>query len=290
MDDPHHPLFERYPLIGRRMLSTGPAPVPYHVYDGSCTLLGGTAALSAVNHLLRAEQVTPLVDSAGRALMGVWVCDFRQASLGLHRELQVAFFVSRRPVEAIPAHPLAVLRLLAFDHRARMLAYRIWNDRPAPVAYNREVLGLDARQGVGEISLDRAAARLAFSFFDGESGDAVFGGEVRALRRTTPRAFFALINAFGLSGMRQFLALPWIPVQVVNPIGETLTHNAEAQAYAAAEAVVLQLYDPAYDSIRFAGESFQALDFQPTFVEHMDGFRFVYLNPHNAGDRAFNRA
>jgi len=79
-----HPLFRRFPLDGSASIATGPVCTPYHVYDGYSLFIGGTADLSSVRRLLAPESVVPLADEAGRALMGVWVCNFTRASLGPH--------------------------------------------------------------------------------------------------------------------------------------------------------------------------------------------------------------
>ena len=144
MTNKSHPLFKAYPLDGERQTSVGPVPTPYHVYDGQGVLIGGTADSARVSELLRAERVHPIKMRDGRALMGVWVVDFTDASLGPHKELQFSILVSHEPVAPVEDHPFALLKALFVNPAARMFCYRLWNDSPTAVAYNRELLGLPA--------------------------------------------------------------------------------------------------------------------------------------------------
>ncbi|MFN8372580.1 MAG: thiamine diphosphokinase [Anaerolineae bacterium] len=135
--------FQRYPLyeaddqnakqairysssipLSVRVLSNGArVPVPYHIYDGSLLFIGGTAALNAVSTLLQSESVTPIQTSDGKALMAVWACDFREASLGAHQELQFSLFVSRTPQVVVRPHPFTILDASAFNPVVRMLCH-----------------------------------------------------------------------------------------------------------------------------------------------------------------------
>ena len=105
-----HALFKRYPLHGTAQLSTGEVPMPYHIYRGYGLFIGGTASLPEVRDLLRDEAVTPTQNADGQALMGVWVCDFTDASPGPHHELQLSIFVSPTNSAPISSHPLGYRR------------------------------------------------------------------------------------------------------------------------------------------------------------------------------------
>ena len=124
--------FNRYPITGQRQISTGSVPVPYHVYDGNVLFIGGTADLAKTLTLLQNETVKPLQTSEGRALMGIWVCDFANASLGPHHELQFSIFVqpSGRDIHAVTSHPLSILRLISLDANTLMLCHVSVNRSP----------------------------------------------------------------------------------------------------------------------------------------------------------------
>jgi hypothetical protein len=78
-------------LTSLKRTSAGLLPVPYHIYDGHALFLGGVADLAGVRDLLASEDVVPVSTTYGHALMGVWVIDGTDASLGPHQELQLSF-------------------------------------------------------------------------------------------------------------------------------------------------------------------------------------------------------
>lgn len=126
-----HQLFKQYPLNGATTLSTGAVPTPYHIYDGYGAFIAGTADLAAVQRLLQPEQVIPVQTVAGRALMGIWICDFTNASLGPHQELPFSIFVARQPIRDISSHPLALLAALLARPQLQMMCHGLWNDIPS---------------------------------------------------------------------------------------------------------------------------------------------------------------
>jgi hypothetical protein len=163
--NPHeHALFKRFPLNGSAHLTTGEAPTPYHIYDGYGAFIGGTADFDAVRHLIKNEQVTPARNAAGQGLMGVWVCDFAEASLGPHHELQFSIFVTRGVAPPVSSHPLGLLAAMLTRPDMQMMCHGLWNNTPTVVTYNREVLSLNAR--LAESAIQRDAQRLTFSIKD----------------------------------------------------------------------------------------------------------------------------
>lgn len=272
-----HPLFDQYPLSGEVELTTGTVPTPYHIYDGHATFIGGTAELAGVSELLDGERVTPVETTDGHALMGVWVIDATDASLGPHQELQVSFFVSRQPIPPLEPHPFAILSLLLSDHEVKMMAHGLWNDSRMSVAYNREVLGLDPHLMRSEIH--REPERKRFAFDDAETDTLLLKGHVHEANRPPMDVIMPAIRAFGLRNFLRNLSLPTLSVGVVNPITEVLPDNHVAQTYSKSEAMLLQFFDPATDTLALDAGPYADLDFRPAFVEHMAGFKFVYLNP-----------
>jgi hypothetical protein len=279
--NPHdHPLFKQYPLTRQARLSTGEAPVPYHIYSGYGALVGGTADLAAVRQLLQGEQVTPVQTAGGQALMGVWLCDFTDASLGSHTELQFSVFVSREshgPVDAVPDHPLSLLVAMLARPEIQMMCHGLWNNTPGVVAYNRELLGLNARRSESVVARDAQA--LTFQVQDGESGAPVCAGRLSKPRQASPRANLAMLAQMGLGRMQRVAQQPWVSMQVVNPISPALPRNAVAHAFTHNDANVLRYFDPRADSLAIGNAIYQRLQFTPQFVQHMDGFKFVYLSP-----------
>ncbi len=272
-----HPLFKHFALDGQVSLSAGQAPTPYHVYDGHGLFIGGTADLAAVRDLLAPEQVVPVQTGSGKALLGLWVFDFTDASLGAHHELQVSIFVSRQPLEPLSSHPLALLELMLTRPDVKMLCHGLWNNTDRVVAYNREVLALDARLSDSRIESDR----LAFSFAvrDGATRAPVVEGRIHRPQRPSLVANLALISRIGFRPLRSLARQPWLRVPVLNPVGSGLDRNAEADSLTKTEVNVLRYFDPARDHLRFGDERYAPLQFEPQFVQYMEGFKFVYLFP-----------
>jgi hypothetical protein len=281
-DPRQHPLFQRFEVTALAQTSRGMLPVPYHIYDGHALFIGGMAALEPVRDLLAPESVYAVETTDGHALMGVWVIDALNASLGAHQELQFSILVARHPVLKVSSDPFVILRLLQFDPTVRMLCASLWNNTEPVVAYNREILALDAHLMAGEIVRDRERHQKRFAFMD-PLGSRIFSGTVHEAARTGTSAMLLLLRSMG---MRQFIraaTAPWLASQVVNPIG-LLPVNAEAQAYIVNGQQILQTFDPTTDQLEFAHPTSRALAFRGQFVQHMNAFKFVYLNIHNAGE------
>lgn len=271
-----HPLFEQYPLNGEQAISVGRVPTPYQTYDGHGLFIGGTAAYGRITELLQNENIYPMQTTDGRALMGVWVVDFTEASLGPHHELQFSILVSHKPLPAIESHPLTLLKALFTNPAARMFCYGLWNNTATAVAYNRELLGLRAQLSQGTIR--RENGQKTFHFSD-ETGRLLFEGQVQENKQTSFKAGWALARLLGLRQTVRALKQPYLGAKVVNPISELLPFNADAQSFVAADSPVIQFFDMAVDTIAFNPSTVPSFDFQPDFMEHFSPFRFVYLQP-----------
>lgn len=272
----NHQLFQKFPLEGEKEISMGPVPVPYHIYEGHGLLIGGTAELAAVRECLQGEQVEPLQTKEGKALMGIWVCDFSEASLGPHNELQVAIAVSHQPIAPLDAHPLALLKAIFVNPAVRMLCYGLWNNTEKVVAYNRELLGLNTTLNQGEIRRENGIK--SFSFRD-QAGALIFEGQVREAKYTPMRVGWQFFRLLGFRQTMRAARMPYLGTQVVNTISEAIPYNANAPAYLAADSPVVQFFDPVTDVLTFGLEPYRHLGFTPLFLEHFDPFRFVYLTP-----------
>jgi hypothetical protein len=278
-----HPLFDIYPLDGERDISVGPVPTPYHVYDGQGLLVGGTADTARIGALLQKEDVYPIQTRDGRALMGLWVVDFTEASLGPHQELQFTILVSHRPAAPVDDHAFALLKALFVNQDTRMFCHRLWNDSPIAVAYNRELLALPAAPARGTIQC--SAEWFRFRFID-ETDKLLCEGDVRIARRTPLQAGWALLRQFGLRQTLRAFSQPYLEAKVVNPVSESLPYNADAQSFLAADTPVVRFFDRASERIAFGEPYRNAFDFRPQFVEYFSPFRFVYLQPEAKADSA----
>lgn len=285
---PQHPLFQRFPLCGLKSTTRGMLPVPYHIYDGHALFMGGTANLDAVREVLSTENVHPITNTEGKALLGVWVIDATNASLGAHLELQFSIFVSHQPIKPVSAHPLAILELLMFNPGVRLLCHGLWNSTDTVVTYNREVLALNAQMTNGDIVRNPAQQIKTFYFTD-SNGDMIFSGRVSELKRTPSKAIRSMMRLMGFRKFFQAANEGCLESQVVNPTG-ILPLNADAQAYIMNDQQTLQFFNPQTDTLEFGHALYRSFQFQAQFMEHMNGFKFVYLNMHNAGDSAYPSA
>jgi hypothetical protein len=272
-----HPLFQRYPLNGQARLSIGEVPTPYHIYAGYGAFIGGTADFALVQRLLKNEQVVPVQTAHGRALLGIWVCNFTDASLGPHTELQFSVFVAQHRLSDLSAHPLGLLAGMLTRLDVQMLCHGLWNNTPTVIAYNRELLSLDAR--LAESQMVRDGHRFRFVFRDAASDAPIFSGELSQPGRASLRATLALGAQIGFGRARALAQAPWVGMQILNPLGVSLPHNAVAEAYSKNDVNAVRYWNPRADSIQFGDGPYARLQFTPHFIQHMDGFKFVYLNP-----------
>ena len=278
MTAPIHTLFQAYPIRGTTTLSTGEAPsVPYHIYDGYGAFIGGTADLAKVRQLLASEEVTPVQNSDGRALMGIWLCDFTQANLGPHHELQVSIFVGRDEIAPIAPHRISLLAAMLARPDMQMMCHGLWNNSPLVVAYNRELFSLNARLSAG--TFQRSAQALACAVEDAESSAPLIRCKLTHPDSAAFDATFALLRHLGLGRTIQINRQPWVEMQIVNPLGVKLAHNGTARAYTSNATNRVRYFDPQHDELRLDAAPYAALDFHPDFVPDMTGFKFVYEEP-----------
>lgn len=272
-----HALFRQYPPGAPAMLSTGPVPTPYRVYDGTALFIGGRADLAGARELLAGELVVPVATDDGHALMAAWVCEFRDASLGPHHELQLSLFVSKRELPPVSAHPLGLLELMITRPEVGMLCHGLWNDTPPVVAYNRELLGLDARLSSSRI--ERHRDRLAFSVQDAADGAPLVEGELHHVGRPSLGAGLSLVSRVGLRRLMALAREPWIRMPVLSPVAGGPCRNAVAETFTRTDRSVLRRFDVGRDRLALKAARYGALRFEPQFFQCMEGFKFVYLAP-----------
>jgi hypothetical protein len=275
----NHPIFKKYPVRGSTTLWCGEVTKPYTIYDGGGVFIGGTADLISVRQLLRGEHMTPIATQDRRALMGVWICDFTESNLGAHHELQISFFVSEKQFGEVPAHPLALVKLMSLEPNLRMMCHGLWNNTDRVVAFNEELLALPARRAKSMIKADGA---IVFSFdeIDVSGPDKlILRGQLKDAKRNTLDAAFKLTQLIGVSKMNEISKRPMIELSVVNPVCGRMPRNAEAQTFSANDSNALRIWDAKTDRLLWGDVPYHDLDFQPDYVQIFRGARFVYLEP-----------
>lgn len=273
MNSKDHKLFKHYPIQGTETISAGEVPVPYHIYDGYSFFIGGTADLEAVKDLLKDEDLIPIQTNDGKAVMAIWVAKFTSASLNPHHELQISFFVSKNTVPPLTFHPFNAIR--ALNHQdVKMLCYGLWNNTQEVVAYNRELLGLNAR--LTKSNIQRTGEVIKFDFEDVDTKTSIISGSIR--NTPTYSALFAFMSKLGFLNSMKLMFEPWTSIEIVNPKGVMLDVNATAKAFAKSDVNVLHAFDSS-DSLHIDHHLYAPLNFTPDMVQYADGCKFVYLHP-----------
>lgn len=277
MPSSDHPLFKHYPLTGTASISIGEVPLPYQIYNGYGLFIGGVGELEVAQCLLRNEALTPVQTADGKAIVGLWICNFTDASLGPHHELQISFFVSRRPLAPLPNHPLNTLALLLTRRNIHMLCYGLWNNTQQVVAYNRELLSLNAQ--LTSSAITRSRQHISFSFAAADTQQPILTGTIARPQRSSVVAGLALLRSIGFRRSMALTRQPWVSMPVLNPVGVVLNRNAAAETFTHNDVNAVRYYDQRLDRLDFGATPYQALQFMPQCVQYMDGFKFVYLQP-----------
>jgi hypothetical protein len=273
MNSKNQNFFQRYPLQGTETISVGEVPVPYHIYDGYSFFIGGTADLGVVQDLLKHEDLVPIQTMEGKAVMAIWVADFTRASLNSHHELQFSIFVSKTEVSPLKSHPFnAIYALTRTD--IKMLCHGLWNNTKEVVAYNRELLGLNAR--LTKSNIQRNGNTIDFVFEDSESKTPIISGAIKTT--ATSSALFSFMSKLGFRDSLKLMREPWASMDIVNPKGVTLDENATAKAFAKSDVNVLHAFD-SNDSLHIEHPLYKSLNFTPDTVQYTDGCKFIYLHP-----------
>ena len=269
-----HRLFRQYPLSGKARISTGEVPTPYHIYDGFGALIGGTVELGAVRRLLERETFVPVDCGDRRSLMAIWICNFTEASLGPHHELQFSFFTADK-TEGQDAFKLLSLMT---SPSTRMLCHGLWNSTPEVVAYNRELLSLNAHLAGSHVQ--NGAGSLEFAFEDSATRQPLISGNLPRCTRLSLRATWDAMAEIGFRKAWAMALQPWVGLKIMNPTGGVLARNAVAESFTKNQVTVLRYFDPTTDKIVFGNSPYASLEFRPQIVQYMSGFKFVYLEPH----------
>ncbi len=275
MSQGDHPLFDQHPLSGDILLSTGPAPVPYHVYDGHGLLVLGTCETAALDRSFDGQDVHPVLTRAGKGVLVVFICDFPRASHGAHSEFHITALCAPTKGARLSDDPAAALASLATRPEWGVLSLHLWNDAAPVVAYNTEYLGLSAKLMTGKIIKD--ADRVHFAFADAD-GAPLASGAVAFNARSDAGLMMRIMRHLGLRGLWSAARNKTSQAAVINRKSEVIAHNGRATTLTCPDKMVVTAFDPARDQFTLSGP-LSALQFAPLIVEHLWPFRFVYLHP-----------
>lgn len=284
----NHRLFKTYPLDGQVTINGQTVSTPYHIYDGEMVFIGGTAKADVARELLKNERLTPILDTNGDALMAVWVCDFTQANLGAHHELQFSIFASAMPQAPVQAYPFAIFRALVMNPEMMMICHGLWNSTQLVVDYNREHLGLDAHLSTSDIQANDHWR--SFDVKDANTGEALIKGDLIepmiGLKKwdyegiePKGKALRDMMGHLGFGGMMRAMRSPFVHVPVVNTISHLSDKNMVAHTYTKNDNQIVRYFEPILDNLVIQHPRYAPLNFAPAFVQHNRGIRFVYLRP-----------
>ncbi|WP_273727740.1 hypothetical protein [Brucella gallinifaecis] len=144
-------LFQRFPIDGSVVVAGEESTTPYHIYNGTILSLGGTVDGKVAARFLAAENLEPVLDTDGRALAAIWICDFTEANLDAHHELQISFFATRHKEQPLRADAFSFYRALKLIPDLMMVCHGLWNNTQRVVRYNSEHLLLNARLTKSEV-------------------------------------------------------------------------------------------------------------------------------------------
>jgi hypothetical protein len=276
-------LFQQYPLRSLREVPGGSAPVPYHVYNGTVLLIGGTANLPSVRALLDDDSLELVCTTRGEALISLWVCNFTQSSLGPHKILHAGISVALDALPPVEPRPLALLGSILTMPQVGMYCQRTWIDEARVAIYQSELLGLNVHMTQGEFSQDPAGRSVEFEFWDVSDGETLLSGQVRERAYTTPRPALALLRRLGLSGYLQVSRRPKFSLRVVVPLGGRRPagelSERVSQVYWHRQRAVTQFFNPHSDRLVLGSTVYPGIEFHPQFVERLEGFKMVYFLP-----------
>jgi hypothetical protein len=274
-------IFGDHPLDGKITIAGETLSTPYHVMDGAMLLIGGTAEANVASELLLPVDLVPVIDSQGRALAAIWICDFTKANLGPHHELQISLFAAPRPVAPVPASPYAVLRTLVTASPARMVCHGLWNSTERVARYNREYLCLDANISHSEITTGKT--RINFQF-PSEDGHLIADGEFRIGQRQSVRTFWQIMRHVGFSNMLAAMSKPYLTVPVIGTGGPSSDPVVICQTHSFSEKQSIRHFG-ADDRLTIRHPVYRRLGLQPEFVQHLQRIGFVFGRPAPWSDR-----
>jgi hypothetical protein len=276
-------LFQLHPIRSLRKVSGGSAPVPYHVYNGTVLLIGGTADLDSVRALLVDEDLEPICTTRGDAFISLWLCNFNQSSLGPHKILYSGISVALEALPPLKPRPLALLDAILMKPQVGIYWRRAWMDDARAAIYQSELLGLDVYLAQGGYTQDPDRRIMEFEFWEVSEGETLLSGHVRERAYTTPRPALALLRRLGLSGFLQVTRQPKFSLRVVAPCrggdsGSALSERI-SQIYWQGHHAVTQYFNPQNDRLFLSNAVYPDIEFHPQFVERLEGFKMVYLPP-----------
>lgn len=277
-------LFDDYPIDGEVMVSGELLPTPYQIYDGTMWMIGGTVDLDEAQRRLSHAGLQPLCDDSGKALAAMWVCDFKDANLGPHHELQLSLFSTKDASQIVQSHPFALLRALTLDPQIRMICHGLWNNRQRVVDYNNQHLQLNAERASSIV--ERTRGELSFHFSDTGS-EVIAAGRLNVAHHTSMVDAYQLAHLIGIRVMYRHARLPNVHIPVVSLHSEFPHGNVISDTYSHGAKQTIRRTN-ARDNLIIRHPNFVKLGFEPAFIQQISGVEFVFLRPQPLSEKISN--
>ncbi|MGQ5719923.1 hypothetical protein [Pseudochrobactrum asaccharolyticum] len=268
-------LFQRFPIDGSLNIAGALVTTPYHIYDGSMLSLGGTVDGEVATRLLEAEHLSPVLDTNGRALAAIWICNFAEANLGAHHELQVSLFATQLKVQRLKADAFSYFRALTKVPDLMMVCHGLWNDTQRVVQYNSEHLRLNAK--LTQSKMDFSGENWNFKFCD-TFGNIIAEGSIPLLRHQLTKDTWQIAQRMGIRGTLNLLRTPFFEMPVVNTRQNSDTCNHVCVTYTACDKPLIRKTTDE-DMIIIREPIYQNLDFRTAFVQQLKNIGFIFLRP-----------
>lgn len=224
----------------------------------------------------------PILDVNGRAMVAIWIADFRDSNVGPHHELQFSLLGTRASSDSKPGivmadDPYAIFNAFTGVPGIRMVCHGLWNSTKRVVIYNAEHLKLDAHVSQSEISV--SDGRWKFSVSDTETGAQLVEGELSIPASQAAWPMWGVVKQVGFWGTLRSMLSPFVQVPVLNTRSKYSEHGGlVAQTATAPQKQLIREFEEG-DRFVIKHSGYSGLDFKPTVVQMMEGVRFVYLRP-----------
>nr|WP_314434098.1 hypothetical protein [uncultured Brevundimonas sp.] len=268
-------LFQRFPLDGSVVVDGEQLTTPYHIYNGTMLSLGGTVDGGVAARFLATEHLKPVLDTDGRALAAIWICDFTEANLDAHHELQISLFATRGDMQPLRASAFSFHRAMKVIPDLMMVCHGLWNNTQRVVRYNSEHLLLNAR--LTKSKVDFSGDNWTFEFRE-EEGGLIAEGTIPATRRQSARATWKIASQMGFRGLLERLRAPFFKLPVVNTRRQTDVCNHVCTTYTACEKPLIRGATDK-DMISIREPIYAELDFRISFVQVLRDIGFIFMRP-----------
>lgn len=269
------PLFRAFPLYGNTKLPSGViAPTPYHNYDSEALLIHGMADADKVKAVLYGN-IFPVL-CGGKAIMSIWIIDYKNTSLGPYKEMVVSFLVSDEAGKT--AKSLHAVNILSSQPGYHQYVWKLWLDKDYPIEYGRVLLGCDKHKA--DITIDRTADTIHFEI--SPVGTPILSGTVTVPKKTH---IHHLLGELGMNEAIRFTVAPqpYVRWSAITPPAISPAYDTQCAVWGAlfdTKPSFAWLKDQPTSSVVVPKDSdLSPFEFQPYLLQFDAHLKAVLLSP-----------